>query len=68
MLVCFSCGGDRDRLKRPLMAKAVAKWADITMVTSDNPRTEPIDQIVDDVLKGFFVKDNVLVEFDRKKQ
>ncbi|MDY0361599.1 MAG: UDP-N-acetylmuramoyl-L-alanyl-D-glutamate--2,6-diaminopimelate ligase [Desulforegulaceae bacterium] len=52
-LICvFGCGGDRDRKKRPLMAEISAKNADITIITSDNPRTENEDEIIDDIENG----------------
>lgn len=52
-LIClFGCGGNRDRTKRPLMAKAAAKYADLLVVTSDNPRDEDPDAIIADILEG----------------
>jgi UDP-N-acetylmuramoyl-L-alanyl-D-glutamate--2,6-diaminopimelate ligase len=52
-LVCvFGCGGDRDRTKRPLMAKTVAQNCDEAVVTSDNPRTEKPTAIIAEVLTG----------------
>lgn len=65
-LICvFGCGGDRDRAKRPKMAAAVDRWADVPIVTSDNPRTEPPEAIIADILPGF--RDHVpLVEPDRR--
>ena len=52
-LIClFGCGGDRDRTKRPLMAKAAEKYADLLIVTSDNPRSEDPDAIIDEICEG----------------
>ena len=52
-IVCvFGCGGDRDIEKRPLMGKIAATLADKVIITSDNPRTEPPNQIIDDILSG----------------
>jgi UDP-N-acetylmuramoyl-L-alanyl-D-glutamate--2,6-diaminopimelate ligase len=52
-LVClFGCGGNRDSAKRPLMAKAAVKYADKLIVTSDNPRNEKPEDIIQDILAG----------------
>ncbi len=52
LIVLFGAGGDRDPAKRPLMGRVVAERADIAIVTSDNPRTEDPDAIIDGVIAG----------------
>ena len=52
IIAVFGCGGDRDKTKRPKMGKIVGDLADVAVVTSDNPRSEDPQLIVDDVLEG----------------
>ena len=52
MICVFGCGGDRDRTQQPLMGKIAADLADQVVVTSDNPRTEDPDRILQDILVG----------------
>ncbi|MEZ0325045.1 MAG: UDP-N-acetylmuramoyl-L-alanyl-D-glutamate--2,6-diaminopimelate ligase [Fimbriimonas sp.] len=52
VITVFGCGGDRDRTKRPKMALAASERSDVTVATSDNPRTEDAQAILDEVLTG----------------
>ena len=52
LIVLFGCGGDRDRTKRPIMGAIAADNADFVIVTSDNPRTEDPNAIIDEIVEG----------------
>ncbi|MDB2426128.1 UDP-N-acetylmuramoyl-L-alanyl-D-glutamate--2,6-diaminopimelate ligase, partial [bacterium] len=67
-VICVvGCGGDRDKAKRPKMFAAAKEGADKVIVTSDNPRTEDPQKIIDDMLAGEKPSEDVVVEIDRKK-
>lgn len=52
MITVFGCGGDRDRRKRPVMGRIAAQYSDFCIVTSDNPRSEEPEAIIDDIIPG----------------
>ena len=67
VIAVFGCGGDREREKRPLMGHIAGKLADLTILTSDNPRTEEPMAIIRDILPGIAgAEDKYIVEPDRR--
>jgi UDP-N-acetylmuramoyl-L-alanyl-D-glutamate--2,6-diaminopimelate ligase len=67
LITVFGCGGDRDATKRPLMGRAVARHADVIVMTSDNPRTEDPERILDQIEPGLNGAARVLREVDRRR-
>jgi UDP-N-acetylmuramoyl-L-alanyl-D-glutamate--2,6-diaminopimelate ligase len=67
LISVVGCGGDRDRLKRPMMAEIACRLSDEVIFTSDNPRTEDPQSILDEMLKGCEGAQNFTQEIDRRK-
>lgn len=67
IITVFGCGGDRDQTKRPKMGAVVERFSDISIVTSDNPRSEDPEQICREIIQGFSRADAYLLEVDRRK-
>jgi len=63
----FGCGGNRDRGKRPLMAKVAEQYADYLVITDDNPRSEDPRLIVTEIMQGLVSTHKVVVEHDRRR-
>lgn len=66
IILLFGCGGDRDVSKRPLMGQTAGELADLSIVTSDNPRSEDPQSIINQIIPGF-KKNNYRVAVDREK-
>ncbi|MSU47367.1 MAG: UDP-N-acetylmuramoyl-L-alanyl-D-glutamate--2,6-diaminopimelate ligase [Lacunisphaera sp.] len=67
LFVVFGCGGNRDRLKRPLMTAAVQEFADFAWATADNPRTEALSQIFADMKTGVKSLEKISFVDDRRR-
>ncbi len=67
LIVVFGAGGDRDRIKRPLMGRVASSLAKKVFITSDNPRHENPEAIVQEILDGIEDRSDVVVELNRKK-
>ncbi len=66
IITVFGAGGDRDKAKRPLMGRIAGEYSDIVIVTTDNPRTENPEKIIDDIMHGVIRHASVLREIDRR--
>lgn len=63
--VILGCGGDRDKAKRPIMARIAEAHSDRLILTQDNPRTEDPKGIMQDMIQGLVNPSTVLIEYDR---
>jgi UDP-N-acetylmuramoyl-L-alanyl-D-glutamate--2,6-diaminopimelate ligase len=68
LIVAFGAGGDRDRGKRPLMGEIAARLADVALVTSDNPRSEEPEAIIDEIMAGVPASPHAAVERDADRR
>ncbi len=67
LLVVFGAGGDRDKSKRPMMGRIASSYAKKVYVTSDNPRTEDPDAIIEDIVAGVSEKHKLYINPNRKE-
>ena len=66
VVTVFGCGGERDTAKRPVMGRVASELSDVTIVTSDNPRSESLGAIIDAIVAGAVVSAHVVREVDRR--
>jgi len=67
IITVFGAGGDRDRTKRPLMGRVAEEFSDVVILTSDNPRTEDPEEIIQDIRKGIKNDRIIIIQPDREK-
>ncbi len=67
VITIFGCGGNRDASKRPIMGKIADELSDVVIVTSDNPRFENPQDIINSIVSGISRKENLFIESDRKE-
>jgi UDP-N-acetylmuramoyl-L-alanyl-D-glutamate--2,6-diaminopimelate ligase len=68
LIVVVGAGGDRDRGKRPIMGEIAARLADVALITSDNPRSEPPEAIIDEIMAGIPASPHASVERDADRR
>ena len=68
LIVVVGAGGDRDRGKRPIMGEIAARLADVALITSDNPRSEPPEAIIDEIVAGIPASPHARVERDADRR
>ena len=66
VITVFGCGGDRDQSKRPAMGRIASELSDIAIITSDNPRSESPDAIIEEVASGVVSGSTVMLQSDRR--
>ncbi len=67
LVAVFGCGGDRDKSKRPVMGAIAARMCDRVFLTTDNPRSERVESIIDDIRAGVDASADVVLELDRAR-